>query len=114
MAHHTHLVKTRLTVEQDEVAVLEVALDDPAILQERVGALVVPEVDTFASVADDVAGARVLVGAVAYELLEVGDVVRSDCDVRQPCRAGIGNEQYLVLDTSRSWQCSSARRPRPT
>ena len=76
--HHRHLVQRRLPVEQDNVAVLEVALDDPPVLEERVGALVVPQVDPVARVADDVPRAGVLVRSVPDQFLEVLDVVRRD------------------------------------
>jgi hypothetical protein len=53
-------------------------LDNPAILQEGIGPLVVPQVDTLASVTYDVAGTRVSRWTVPDKFLEVADVVGCD------------------------------------
>jgi hypothetical protein len=81
MTHHGHLVERWLTVEEHEVSVLQVPLDDPPVLQEAVRAFVVSQVDAFSSVTHDVSGARVVIGTIPHQLLEIGDVVRCDCKI---------------------------------
>lgn len=95
MTHHTHLVQRRLAIEQDVtrwwstsgeevrrcdlLSVLQMSLDDPPILQERVGTLVVLQIYTFTGVSDNVSCTRVRRGTVPDKLLQIGDVVRRDC-----------------------------------
>jgi len=79
MAHHAHLVQRRLPVEDNEVAVDHVPLDGVAALQVQVARLgVEAEVDAVAVVADDVLGARVVVGAAADQLVHAVDVEGGD------------------------------------
>lgn len=78
MAHHRHLVQRRLPVEQHKVTVLEVPLDDPAVLERDGPLLVVPQVDPLSSVADDVPRSGVVVRSLVDEFLEVLNVVRRD------------------------------------
>ena len=54
------------------------SLDNPAVLQERVCALIVPEVYTLAGVLHDISSTRICCWSIADELLEVCDVVRGD------------------------------------
>lgn len=54
------------------------ALDDPAVLKRDGALLVVPEVNPLARVTEDVARARVKIGALIDKLLEVLNVVRRD------------------------------------
>mmetsp|Transcript_26622 Transcript_26622/g.66902 ORF Transcript_26622/g.66902 Transcript_26622/m.66902 type:complete len:605 (+) Transcript_26622:2725-4539(+) len=77
MSHHTHLVKRRLPVEDDEITVLDVALDSVAVLEVEIAGLGHPEeVLALAVVAHDEARTRVLVGAVADQLVHAVDVER--------------------------------------
>mmetsp|Transcript_15419 Transcript_15419/g.31430 ORF Transcript_15419/g.31430 Transcript_15419/m.31430 type:complete len:224 (-) Transcript_15419:876-1547(-) len=70
VAHNTHLVQTRLAVEDDDVVVPEVPLDDPAVLEDEiVPVLGIPEVDPSSVISNDELGAGVDRGPVCYELL---------------------------------------------
>mmetsp|Transcript_25765 Transcript_25765/g.81410 ORF Transcript_25765/g.81410 Transcript_25765/m.81410 type:complete len:234 (+) Transcript_25765:3057-3758(+) len=75
MRHDRHLVKRRLPVEHDNVAVLDVPLDFVAVLQvlQHRG---VPEVETHAVGPDDIPRAWQLNGSVVDQLLQPVDVVR--------------------------------------
>ena len=83
MAHHTHLVQTRLTVEEHvaeqqisvlscrdhcehSLSVLQMPLHDPSKLQERVRTLVVPQIYTFSRITNDVASTRVSCRPIPY------------------------------------------------
>lgn len=54
-------------------------LNDPTVLQQGVGALVVLEVDALARVPDYVACSRILLWSLAHELGQVLDIVRCHC-----------------------------------
>ena len=70
MAHHTHLVKCRLSVKHNIIVVLHVSLDLVAYLKVKVTGLgVKSEVNSLTIVTDDVFGPRVLVGTSPYQLM---------------------------------------------
>src|SRR5258706_1802621 len=54
-------------------------LNDPTVLQQGVGALIVVEVDALARVWDHVPRSRILLWSLAHELGQVLDVVRCHC-----------------------------------
>mmetsp|Transcript_26014 Transcript_26014/g.73791 ORF Transcript_26014/g.73791 Transcript_26014/m.73791 type:complete len:498 (+) Transcript_26014:2487-3980(+) len=78
VAHDTHLVERRLAVEQHHVVVCEVALHDPAALEQDLVRVHVAQVHPHAVVAHNVAGAGVLGRAVADEKLHALDVEAGD------------------------------------
>jgi len=131
MAHHGHLVERRLSVEEDEanqdegeegkgqlrmeekveererdsLSVLEMSLDDPSVLKSTGVVLVVSQIDPLSRVSENVTSSWVVLRSLVDELLEVGDVVRSDCETKGETRsASFSNEleraewkTYLVL-----------------
>src|ERR1700738_102607 len=80
MPHHRHFMERRLTIEDYNVAVDNVAFYSPAELQIDIPAtFMITEIDSFACVANDIFRSGMLVGAVAYEFLEFMDVEGGDC-----------------------------------
>jgi hypothetical protein len=66
-----HQTKYRLKVTYViySLAVLEMPLDDPAVLQECVLTLVISEIDPFSSVTNDKTSAWILPGTISNEIL---------------------------------------------
>lgn len=105
VAHHGHLVERRLAVEDDVVAVVNVALDSVAALQMQVGRLrVVAEIDSLAGVADDVLGAGVLRVSASDELLHLVDVEGGD-DFRERHVLGDGPRHSDLSKKNKRNQC---------
>jgi hypothetical protein len=75
---HGHLVERRLTVEENDVTVLQMTLNNPPVLKERIRPLVVPQVDPVSRIPHNISRSRVLVRSVPDELLQVLDVVGRD------------------------------------
>ena len=80
VGHDRHLVERGLAVEEDDVAIGEVPLDDIAHVEHDVSRAHVLEIDHLVCVApaDDVLGARVLVGAPLDGLFELLHVKSGD------------------------------------
>ena len=73
MTHHTHLVQSGLTVEDDYVVIDNVSLHTVPKLQVEIADLwVVAKVNPISIVSDDVLGSRVVVGPVVHKLLHPG------------------------------------------
>lgn len=87
---------SRSTVDEgrkpDSLSVLEMSLDDPPVLKSTGVVLVVPQIDPLSGVSKDVTSSGVVLRSLVDELLEVGDVVRSDCSKRKG-----GELQLFVL-----------------
>ena len=60
----------------DLLSVLQVPLDDPAVLEEGIRSLVVSQIDALASITDNISCSGVRGRAIADQLLQVRDVVR--------------------------------------
>ena len=68
VTHHRHLVKSRLTVEDDIVVVLHVPLHLVSYLKVKVARFgMVAEIDTVTVVSDDVDCSRILRGSSFYQ-----------------------------------------------
>jgi hypothetical protein len=78
MRHHTHLVETGLAIEEYVVTVFQVALNNPAILQEGVCSLVVLEVDSLAGVSNDIASSGIILRACSHQFCKVLNIVAGD------------------------------------
>ena len=68
--------------EHDSLSVLEVSLDDPPVLKSTGVVLVVPQIDPLSCISKNVTSSWVVLRSLVDELLEVRDVVRSDCSRR--------------------------------
>ena len=75
MSHHTHFVQTRLSIKQHIVTVFEVALNNPSSLQSNITATVVLQVNTLASVTNDITSTGVFIWTVPYQFREVSTIV---------------------------------------
>jgi len=79
VTHHAHLVQRGLTIEDDDVAILDVSFHFVAIFQVKVARLAnETKVQTLPVVPDDVLRARMLVRAVPDQLVHPVDVERGD------------------------------------
>src|SRR6266536_3608991 len=79
MTHHGFLVQRRLPIEDDEVAINNVAFNLPTILQGNVtSSLVEAKIDSFSVVTNDISSARMFIGPIPHELMQLLNVVRSD------------------------------------
>jgi hypothetical protein len=62
----------------NSLSVLQMPLDNPPVLEECVRSLVIPKIDTFSRVANDISGAWIRRGAISNKLLKVCDVIWRD------------------------------------
>ena len=75
MSHHRHFMQRWLSVEHDDVIVTEMPLDLVANLQLKIGWFwVVAQINSLASIADDVFCAGVLVCTAVNEFLKIVNV----------------------------------------
>jgi hypothetical protein len=78
MGHHAHLVKTRLSVEENVIVVLQMALYNPSVLEQGVCPLVILEVDTLTGVPDDIASTGIFLRSSSHEFGKPLNVIASD------------------------------------
>jgi hypothetical protein len=57
------------------------SLHHPTVLKESICAFVVSQIYTFTCVAYNITSTRISVGAVSDKPLEIGNVVRCDCEI---------------------------------
>lgn len=63
-------------VTNDVLSIFEMALDDPTILKEGIGALIISQVDTFTCIPYNVSCSWVSSRTISHKLLQISNVIR--------------------------------------
>ena len=79
MTHHRLLVKRRLSVEQNDIAIHDMAFDLPTVEELlATSSFRMTKINTFAIVSDNVTSTGVFVGAIHDKVLQLVNIVRRD------------------------------------
>lgn len=129
MTHHTHLVQTRLAIKQYEavsscvsigticnrverwhsLSVLEMSLHYPSVLQKCIRALIVPQIDTLASIPYDISRTGIHSGSIPHKFLQIRNVIRSHCARSSVTRFLSGSKMKVLRTRTPLWKCQVHR-----